>query len=154
MGMLRPKSIRWFDRLYLTAIALGMIFSAMSASEIFELSAMHPENNGYFMTTLFAPVVYRLVIGMPLWFFIARRASNAAKWIWISMLALVVIGSPIALLATAVHPEILLHAGFESMFFIITIPLLYIIAASMLFRPDAKAWFAAKGKPVDPSTFD
>jgi len=27
-------------------------------------------------------------------------------------------------------------------------------ATVMLFRPDARAWFAAKGKPIDPAIFD
>jgi hypothetical protein len=77
------------------------------------------------------------LISIALWFFIARRASVVAKWIQIVFAGFGVIG----ILSGAYMIVSGKAASLPLMAVAILSNIIYIAAASMLFKPDAKAWF-------------
>jgi hypothetical protein len=142
---MRPVSIRWFDRLFLTALALVVPLNALETWQTFNLG-----NSAYLLSSFVLPIIIRYL----LWFFISRRASNVAKWLWVFLLGSEVIALP--LLSIMVGGDFiesfLLHGVLGAAVDIIRI-LLDIVAAIMLFRPDAAKWLASRGKIVDVSVF-
>lgn len=129
---MRPTSIVNFERLYLGAIALGVINSFLSWDRSLALLRAQPTvqfGPGFLIATATIGVAIQLL----LWFFIARRGSVAAKWIFI---VLVAIGLLALTLSFVRNPTI---GGVTGILGLVTYAL-QIAAALMLFRPDARAW--------------
>lgn len=130
---MRPISIQWFDRLFLSGLALELALRIIRAREA--LNATNLENALIFIGigTMFFFVMSAF------WFAISRYSSNIGKW----LLATFLVTIPIGFAMTAVHPALLFdHLNLESAAFVIVRPILYITATIMLFRPDARAWFS------------
>ena len=140
--MLRPKSIRWFDRLYFAELALSVAGSGYSFFAA-------PSHNAYVIANWACWVALIYVVSLLIWFNISRRGRNAAKWwrVTVMIFNLAILPRSISAIRQETFVEFrMAHLGL--------IWVLGLAATVMLFRPDAKAWFAAKGKPVDPSIFD
>ena len=90
--------------------------------------------------------VVGIAIYLLLWFFIARKASNVAKWIFVVLLALSVL-SVLYTLAASFALTVTTLLG-------LAIYALEISAAVFLFRDDAVAWLTHKEPTADPATFD
>ena len=129
---MRPASIVNFERLYLGAIALGVVNTFLSWDRSLALLRAQPVQFG--PGFLIATTTIGLAIQLLLWFFIARRASAVAKWILVVLVALGVIALAVSL---ARNPMI---DGVAGIIGLITYAL-QIAALWMLFRPDARAWF-------------
>ncbi len=145
--MTRPQSIIAFERFYLGAMALGLVNAVLSWNQTQDMMAS-PEvaaaglGNGFLLTTM----AFSFAIPLLLWYFIAWRASNVAKWILVVMFAL---GLVVMLLSLA-NP--MMPDGLALVFtFVVTALQGY--AIYMLFRPDAVAWLAGSA-PVDPDVFN
>lgn len=148
---MRPKSIDVFEKVYLGAIAVGLINTVVSWSQLDAMLAADPRIKaaGLGSGTLMVGVVLGLLIPLLLWYFIARRASNVAKWIYVVLTAVGLFGF-LSSLANPLVPKGLLTAlGLLSVG-------LQVYAAWLLFRPDAAAWLDSKGAngPGDPTTFE
>lgn len=147
---MRPPSIILFEKVFLAAIVLGLVNSLLfwgSMTEVLDDPAMKAAGMGTgFM--LFS-VLIGTAISLLLWYFIARRASNVAKWIFVVILALGVFGMVANLTNPAVPKGAQLVGGFVSL-------LLQLYAGWLLFKPDAKAWLESRGTEgaSDPSVFD
>lgn len=76
-----------------------------------------------------------VVIALLLWFFIARRGSNVAKWILV-VFTVFAIGSLVLGFTTG---AVILDAG--GIVRLVAVAL-QTAAVAFLFRPDAAAWFA------------
>jgi len=145
MGMLRPKSIRWFDRLYFAHLACNLI------SRVFHLLLPLQQSVTHHVTLAIRIGAFVVVYGISLliWFFISRRGSSFAKWSWMCMMLLGLVLLPRSV--ARIEHEMLSSLRLT----IVAVGwLLSSSATVMLFRPDARAWFAAKGKPIDPAIFD
>ena len=120
-------------------IHLGVNFSTLSLRTLESGSNISSLLTGYLLIS---------AIAFLFWFFIARRASNAAKWI---LAALVTIGliefSRFVLVASVFGPVFAFNA---------LIRLLLCIAVAFLFRRDAAEWLRSKGQqePIDVTTFN
>lgn len=130
---MRPASIVRFEWLYLTSIALAAINSAILLSPAAGY-AQPGEASG-----LIGFVATSLAISLLLWFFVARRGSNTAKWLMIALFLFGLTGLP-AILAAG-PPDL------PAMLTVVTWAL-QAAAIWMLFRPDSAEWLS-NGKPED-----
>ena len=141
---MRPASIRWFDRLFLSGMAFEF---ALRISDVRE--ALHKADTSNTALFIGMAVVFFLIIGT-FWFAISQLSSNIAKWAWTILL----ISIPIGLVTTATNPTLMFdsHFSIERVAFEVVRPLLYISATIMLFRSDARVWFANHGRSLDVSS--
>ena len=139
--MMRPRSIAVFERIILISMALGMFNVFLSWDRT--VSNLRPTTPHGFVVglTAFVFLIYLIL----LWF-ISRRGSTIAMWIYV---VLTVVGLPgtIANLSRISSYGLLPAA--------ITVAQLVLTAASLwlLFRPEARAWFRKERPAVDPEIF-
>lgn len=133
---MRPESIVMFERLYLGALAVAVVNFALTWNSTQEYMANDPAvaaaglGNGFLISTM----LLSFAIPLLLWYFIAKRGSNIAKWILvvlfgfglISMIfsfgTMMAMSGPIGLIGALLTTA--LQAG----------------AVYMLFKPDAVEW--------------
>jgi Na+/proline symporter len=124
---MRPSSIIWFERLFLASIAVGVLNSAL----IFpSLAASQPVSPAFLIGT----IVVGVAINLALWWFAARRGSNAARIILTILFALG-LASVLFTLTMGTYPPG--TAGLLSGINWV----LQVAAVVFLYRPDANAWF-------------
>lgn len=146
---MRPRSIVLFDWLFLGSLALGVINTAMAFEGNLALIRADPAASqaGFGTGFLLFTTAAGFAIPLLLWYFVSRRASNVAKWILIAL-------TGIGVLAIVPALEQLAKLGTLPMVVSLLITALQIIALALLFRGDAKAWFATRGQGApDPDVF-
>ena len=80
---MRPASIIWFERLFLLGLALGLVNGMIQFDTALAQIESDPKlaqlgwGTGFVVTVM----AISLLIPLLLWFLIARRASNIAKWV-------------------------------------------------------------------------
>ncbi|PCD03078.1 hypothetical protein COC42_01240 [Sphingomonas spermidinifaciens] len=127
---MRPPSIIWFERLFLGAVAVGLVNSAMVFDQLREIPGAQPLGPGF----LIGSIAIGVVINLALWFFIARRASNGARWV---LVVLFLFGAVSLIFSVSMGSYPSGTAGLLGAFGW----LLQAAAVTMLFRRDAAAWF-------------
>ncbi|MCP3735956.1 hypothetical protein M9979_13870 [Sphingomonas sp. RP10(2022)] len=134
--MAKPPSIARFEQLYWASVIIGLINAALNWGTTQATLAANPlfANAGWFLPLT---QVIGLAIAVLLWFFIVRRPSVVAKWVQVVFAAFGAFGllSALFLLATGRAPT-----GTQLILGLFA-NILYIAAAVMLFRPDARLWF-------------
>lgn len=132
--MNRPKSIELFERCYLGGWLVALVNTATNWSRVQRDPRVVEAANQ--IGTWYMPTVTALGLLLPLilWYFIARRGSVVAKWVMVVVTAIGV-GS-LALQMARGQFEI----GLPGILGIVGV-VLNVIAATMLFRPDARPWF-------------
>ena len=142
---MRPQSIIMFERLFLASLVVSAVSAAIVYDELVNLFANDPgmEQLGLGAGFVTALVGASFAIYLLLWYLIARKASNLAKWI---LVVFVAIGAATALRALAGPWTLSVALNFA-------VYALEVAALAFLFRDDAKAWLAGE-RPADPSTFD
>ena len=145
--MTKPNSIVLFDRLFLSALALGVFNFLFGWNDLSDKLASSPElaAPGCGTGFLVASFAIGMIINLIIWYFISARGSKIAKWI---LTAFVVIGL-LSMLSNLNNP---LGPQGISLGVTFVIALIQAAAIYMLFRPDSVAWFSRK-PPVDPDTF-
>jgi hypothetical protein len=138
----RPASIRWFERLFY----FGLVVSAINSW----LIAANPGAGAELGEAIFGAVVVVLLVletalNLLLLWLIAYRASNVARWIFIGLVAI----GLVFLIADIRHAR---AYGDLSLALTLAQDLLCAIEIVLLFRRDARDWFAGR-KPVDPEIF-
>jgi len=143
---MRPKSVVMFERLFLASLALSVVNFFVSYDAAMEELARQPgvTKLGIGDGLLIATMTIGTAIYLLLWFLIARKASNVAKWV---LVVFVAIGA-VSFLAA------LTSARFDAaMMLALVLYALEIAAVAFLFKEDAKAWL--KGEwDADPAAFD
>ena len=147
---MRPKSIVLFERVYLLSIVVSIVAIALGWNQVSAMAAAQSGlPAGAQQGVLIGAVVFAFLVPLLLLYFIARRASNVAKWIFVALTAYSLLSSLLAL----ARPE----AAKDLLFVLNAIAVvLTLYCAWLLFRPDAKAWLESKGAdaPADPTAFD
>ncbi|MEO9467371.1 hypothetical protein [Parasphingorhabdus sp.] len=102
---------------------------------IFVDDEFDPETYRIFVAATISAMVIVFAIELLLWFYTAHRASKIAKWILISI-------SVASLVSWAVD-----YTGYEGtdLVFYAASKTLAFVAFALLFRSDARLWFASKG---------
>jgi len=135
----RPKSITSFNRLNLAATLVGIAntlvhYGALRASAI----SKGASPAGPFLGILLLVLSYLIF-----WFFIYRRGSNVAKWVFVVATAISVAMIPRSLGEVIAVGK--LYAVIDGIAFA-----LQIAAMAMLFRVDSRAWLGRQGdSPTD-----
>lgn len=134
-GTMRPQSIIWFERLYVLSFVFGLASTVQNWSVRADLLRQNSLTRDLAWLAPASSIV-GLLIAVAIWYLVARRGSVVAKWLVVLfagwggiVLALLVFG----LSNGRGDPGNLLIGLVQN--------LAYIIAAVMLFQPDAKPWF-------------
>lgn len=127
---MRPKSIVTFERIVLTIVALGIVNGLLTR----EQTAATAADAGMGPGAVLGIQIFGIAINLLLMWFIARKASPVAKWIYVALTALGLVAG----LAGVVK----LFQG-NTVAAVLTIVTFALSAVSLyfLFRPDANAWF-------------
>ena len=145
---MRPNSIRWFDRLVLTSLILGIVGMALNYAAAQAQIASNPVTakwgNGFLIGSMVGGLGYLALM----WYLIARRANNVAKWIWVVFFVLGSLYMPASFRILAQTDQ-----GTIKLALALINSALQLAATVMLFRPDARVWFANRGKGIDPDIF-
>ena len=121
MTKIRPQSIIWFERLFFGSLALGYLL-------LIGVSAIALDNLGIEIITLGCLVL--------LWYFIAHRASNVAKWIDVAVVAF-----GVANMVTVIQ-----QLSNVQMALSLAANLFAFASIICLFTPSARIWFQSKGQ--------
>lgn len=145
--MYRPTSIIQFERFFWGSILVSFLGGIATWSETQE--AMQREAAGIpsaiAVGVTIGILVFTLLILTALWYAIARRASNVARWIYV---VLTILGTLMTI------PMFLEPAGVSGLAMAASSlsTLLSVVSVVYLFRADAVAWLTGKA-PVDPGIF-
>jgi hypothetical protein len=142
---MRPNSIRWFDRLFLSSLAIGLVNSALAYQRARE--AIAGDSSSHLLQAANGGAAATVLVGLLMWFFISRRASRILRNFFTLFYILGLLAMPLVLRSAAMTSPL-------DLALILIVTLLQAGAVYCLFRPDARAWFAARGKPVDPAIFE
>jgi hypothetical protein len=144
---MRPQSIIMFERLFLASLAIGVLNFILGYDAAVATLQNDPSTQQLGLGGGFAIAVFAVGTGiyLLLWFLIARKAINIAKWILVVLITLSVIS-----LMTSLTGSFRLNVttGLALATYI-----LEVVAVIYLFREDAVAWLKGKA-PADPATFD
>ena len=136
---MRPSSIRLFEKLYLLTIALGVAVLVLNWNGMTALAQARAGGDASSGTgVLIAAAVLGVLIPLLLLYFIGRRASNVAKWIFVVLTGFSVLSFLAALTNPALPKNLLFALNTVSL-------LLTIYCAWLLFRPDTRAWLENRG---------
>jgi len=142
---MRPESVITFERLFLLSLAIsaGTIVVGFDAMMRAVLNDPGVQQLGLGSGVIIGVIAASYAVYLLLWWLIARRASNVAKWILVVFVALGLISLPTTL------------GGPISVLLVLNLAVyaLEVAALVFLFRADAKAWF--RGEPQsDLTTFE
>lgn len=134
--MTKPPSIVRFEQFYWASVILGLLNTALNWNTSRATLAANPllANATWFLPLM---QIIGLAIAVLLWVFIVRRPSVVAKWVQVVFAAFGAFGVLSALFLVGVGRAPLslqLAIGLIG-------NILYVAAAVMLFKPDAKVWF-------------
>ena len=148
---MRPQSIVRFEQIYFAAMAVSLANTLVSFESTQSQLASDPASSqlGLGSGFLIATLAFSIGIMLLLWYLIARRASNVAKWILVVITGLglaMMVGNGSALAAMAPLAMVLTLVSSA----------LQIASLVFLFRRDATEWLTSKGQlaPADPAVFD
>ena len=134
---MRPRSILYFERLYLAGAAADL-----AAVTLFDFP--DPEIG---MTGSILVLAITCALLLAFWFYIAVRANPVWKWLLCGMMAA-------GLLSEFFWPEEAQAEGWAPFALGWIATLLNLAAVVFLFRRDARRWFATRGAgDVDPKIF-
>ena len=139
---MQPPSIIRFSRIFLAALALAaalsvLTFPSLKASLIRQDPAAASLSDG----VLALAVALGLGVMVVLWYLIARRGSNLAKWVLVAVTVVSILLQLPKLGAVMANP------GLMSGLSLLAIAA-QVYAIVMLFRADARAWLGRE-RPVD-----
>ena len=142
---MRPPSIIMFDRLFLGSLVVSAVSIVIGFDAMVDQLANEPGTaelglSGGFLAGVLA---VGMAISLLLWWLIAHKASNVAKWFLIILLALGLISVPTLVTGPWDTMTVLGLASYALEF----------AAIVYLFQADAKAWFRGEWG-ADPATFD
>ncbi|MFO6446557.1 hypothetical protein ACLBKU_05365 [Erythrobacter sp. NE805] len=144
---MRPQSIIRFDQLYFATLALGFVGLAINyETSIQQLEADATAARLGGSTFVIGAYAISTAIALLLWYFVSRRASNAARWIVTVMTGFGLVTLPFSFMMASVPPASLAVAVISAA-----------VQAAMLwflFRPDANAWFKQGTQGMDPDVFE
>ena len=140
---MRPQSIIMFERLFLASLAVSVLSFVLSYRAVMDTVSRDLQGMGVEPGFVLALVGIGYAIYLLLWYLIAHKAANWAKWVLIVFLALSLVSLPAALAGPWTLTTLLGLSAYA----------LEVVAAVYLFRADAKAWLTGQAA-IDPATFD
>jgi hypothetical protein len=138
---MRPKSILLFEKVFFASLAVGLVRTVAAWREVASAIA-NPTLKAASMSerAILTSLSLSLVLPLVLWFFIAHRASNVAKWFFLLLTAFGLLGF-VQTLANPAAPK-----GIVTVLSALGVGL-QIYAAWLLFDADAKDWLDGDDSP-------
>jgi hypothetical protein len=139
----RPKSIRWFERLFY----LGLVLAGLNATVIAETWSAHPDPTGWGFGAFVGYALVATAINLLLLWLIAYRGSNFGRWVFVGLVLLS--------MSSMLGNIRLAHANGDLSFMLTAFQNLLCAAEILLLLvpKDSIDWFAGI-RPVDPNVFD
>lgn len=128
-----PPEIDWFERLWLGTLALTVFITIMMFD--WSMGRVGPYGAALLTSARFGGSFLLML-------FCSRRRSNLARWVIAVPFQLTIIGYD------AIRLPQMLEREYVIIFVVARLGLMF-AATWMLFRPRARAWFAAKPAPAD-----
>jgi cbb3-type cytochrome oxidase subunit 3 len=139
---MRPSSIVNFERVVLLSLLLGVINSYL----IWDQTTARVAAQGMGPQFVIGVQVATIAIYLLLIWFISRKGSPVAKWIYVVLCAIGLVAGVVAFrqtLALGTVPALITAVQY----------LLSLASLWFLFRPESKAWFEEGRGGPDPDTF-
>lgn len=143
---MRPKSIVNFERVVLFSILIGIVNTFLSWPKMLAMAQAQAQGSAIHIGPGFLIGTQAVVIAILLllvWL-IARKGSPVAKWIYVVLMLLTLLGAIIGIGKMAAYGTVPLVLG-------IVQHLLALVSLWLIFQPDAKAWFS-EGRGPDPDS--
>ena len=141
---MRPKSIVNFERLVLLYLAVGLLNTYLVWDQT--VASLQGQGAAMGSGTILTIQAITVALYLLLLWFISRKGSPVAKWIY------VVIGA-LSLVVGVVGFQQTLSLGTLSLILSIVQYVLLLVTIWLLFRPDAKAWFSDGRGGAESDTF-
>lgn len=138
--MIKPNSVRWFERLYVASILIWLVLTGLEwqATKAQVEAASTGQMGANVMVNIFVGfLVFQAVLAVTLWYFAARQRSDVARWVLV--FCLLCSGWSLYVRLTAPVRDALPTAMGVAVF------VFNLVAVVMLFRADAAPWFG-RGK--------
>ena len=139
---MRPPSIVNFERVVILSIVLGLINTVLIWDRITDAVAL----TGVSLSVVLTIQAITIGLYLLLIWFIARKGSVVAKWIYVVLAA---IGLVFGLFGIGQVAQLY---GNVSLVITLAQYVLSIVSIGLLFRADANAWFSGE-RPADPGVF-
>lgn len=140
---MRPASIQWFERIYFATLAIGLVNLLVHFGKLREVMG----NTGGTIGIMLTSFAVGIGISLLFWYLVARRASNIAKWFLVVLVVIGLLGLPGGFAMTGTLGVTYVAIGALS-------TLLQATATGLLFTSESRRWFASKGAPAQPETFE
>lgn len=149
--MQQPKSIERFEQLFFLSMVISIGITILGLGTNATQMANSPIGSAAKFATIAVLVLSCAVWGL-LWYLIARRGSEIAKWFYVVLIAIEVVmttGSMLLLKAMEGRPDIQIpKVDMTTQIGQVASILVGVVSIWFLFRPDTRAWF---NKGVDPN---
>ena len=143
--MLQPKSIERFEQIFFLSLVVSLVMFVLNWDQSMEAVQQNPAAAAIAVPMMIGFAIIGYGISILLWFLIARRGNEVAKWIYVVLFALGALGALIGVLMGGrpgvPTPSVLTRVGQ------IVNLVLGIAGVWFLFQPDTRPWF---NKGVDP----
>lgn len=142
---MRPRSIIRFEQFYLTSTVLTIVLQLLNFGGLLGPDTLKGNETQVVLILVGIGYVFSFVV----WYLIARRASNIAKWFFVVITVLALIGT-LPMLPTLLSTDL----AYALLFALVTV--LNLAAMVFLFRHDAVEWLRSRGRVgvVDIATFN
>lgn len=138
---MQPRSIVLFSRFFLASVALATALSALNFEVLkAKLVRQDPGAASLGDGVMILAIAVGIAVPVVLWFLIARRASNIAKWLLVAFTLVGIALQPPRLMAILGSLDPVAGLGLLA-------ALGQLIAIAFLFRADARAWLGREQTP-------
>jgi hypothetical protein len=143
---MRPPSIVTFERFFFVSLLLSVIGFVVGYDAMLAQVAREPAMRqfGLGAEVVIGAFVLGMAVYLLLWFLIARRASNVAKWFLTVFTAIGFLG--FVYTAATARP---LNPGMTLAYYVFALA-----AVRYLFMPDARAWLASEASAESAAAAD
>lgn len=131
---MRPKSIDQFAWVYAAVIGAGLVSTALSWNDMLAQVSVQQMIARFGAATVYVVAGIGLTIQLLLWYFIARRGSVIAKWIFVILTVFAILTGVWSLFTADAASTAIAVIGVATL-------VLQAVALWLVFRPDTRAWF-------------
>ena len=133
-GKLRPKSIVTFERLVLLYLAIGLFYAYLVWDQT--MASLQAQGAALGSDTVMTIQAITVALYLLLVWFISRKGSPVAKWIYVVL-------SGLSLVLGLIGIQQTMALGTVPLILSVVQYVLLLGTIWLLFRPDAKTWFSA-----------
>ena len=142
----RPRSILWFERAYVLAIAVNLLNIYLSWDQMIAQVEATPGYAGKGVASMIWTLAFWMPINLLLWYLAALRHSNPARWLIVGFAIFNLFDLGTIVLLGSLSRDL---AGLLTLAFYAP----SLLAVWFLFRPDSQGWFEGRWSDDYPDIF-